>query len=192
MAALSRPSPDDLTDAERQTLHDTIEHITQVQYYLGVVSQLLYHRAMRHDQSKLEPPELSIFAQVNEQLAGLTYGSEEYHAVLEGPLADALAHHYAHNRHHPEHHEEGLAGMHLVDFVEMIVDWKAATLRHDDGDLHASIDHNQERFGYSDQVASMLHNTAELLAEWPPPGSARPAEKDKKDRKDTGRDEGAT
>lgn len=52
------------------------------------------------------------------------------------------------------------AHMNLVDLIEMLCDWKAATLRHDDGDLIKSLKHNQERFGFGDEIGQLLLNTA--------------------------------
>ena len=43
--------------------------------------------------------------------------------------------------------------------MEMFFDWKAASERHDDGDIMKSIAINQARFGYSDQVAEIMRNT---------------------------------
>jgi Family of unknown function (DUF5662) len=51
--------------------------------------------------------------------------------------------------------------MTLVDLIEMLADWKAATERRDDGDLAKSLEIQQERFGLSDQVVAILRNTAE-------------------------------
>jgi hypothetical protein len=42
----------------------------------------------------------------------------------------------------------------------MLADWKAATLRHADGDLARSIEQNAERFGYDDKMKKLLYNTA--------------------------------
>lgn len=58
----------------------------------------------------------------------------------------------------PEH---GIHGMTLLDLVEMFCDWKAATLRHKDGDIRRSIELNQKRFGYSDDLKRILLNTVE-------------------------------
>jgi len=81
-------------------------------------------------------------------------------------LEPALEHHYAHNSHHPEHYEHGVAGMTLADVVEMLVDWKAASERHDDDqDIYDSIEHNAGRFDLSDQLTQILRNTAEELYE---------------------------
>lgn len=65
--------------------------------------------------------------------------------------------------------DKGLHGMSLLDLVEMLCDWKAATLRHADGDILRSIDILQERFGYSNELRRILLNTvAELgLADAP-------------------------
>jgi hypothetical protein len=62
--------------------------------------------------------------------------------------------------HHPEHYSNGIQGMSLLDVIEMLCDWKAATMRHADGDLSKSIEINQKRFGYSDELKSILINTA--------------------------------
>lgn len=54
----------------------------------------------------------------------------------------------------------GIRGMCLLDVIEMLCDWKAATMRHADGDLAKSIEINQKRFGYSDELKAILANTA--------------------------------
>jgi len=59
--------------------------------------------------------------------------------------------------------DKGLHGMTLLDIIEMLCDWKAATLRHKDGDLLRSIDLNQKRFGYSEEMRRILRNTAAEL-----------------------------
>lgn len=74
-------------------------------------------------------------------------------------------HHYASNRHHPEHFSKGVDDMTLVDIVEMLCDWKAASLRQNDGNLLKSIEINAKRFGYDDQLKRIFINTAKLLDE---------------------------
>lgn len=143
---------------------DTWEHIATVRRYLDRATRSLIERGDQHDRSKLEEPELSVFDRVTPQLATLEYGSDEYRAAL-ADMGPALRHHYAHNRHHPEHNiETGIAGMSLLDLIEMLCDWKAAGERHaDGGDLARSIELNQERFGYSDELKSILLATAREL-----------------------------
>lgn len=142
---------------------ETYKHILHVQGYLLKAIARLQLRALKHDESKLESPERECFDEVTPKLAGLTYGSEEYRATLR-EMKPALDHHYAHNSHHPEHYENGIRGMCLLDLIEMLCDWKAATLRHADGDLLKSVEHNQKRFGYSDELKEIFLNTIKELS----------------------------
>ncbi len=148
--------------AEYDSRPDTREHIEQVRRLLSAVVERILSRADRHDRSKLVEPELSVFDEFTPKLKATTYGSDEYKEFL-GAMGSALSHHYAANSHHPEHYAEGIEGMDLIDLIEMLADWKAATLRHDDGDLNRSIEINQERFNYDDQLKAVLRNTADRM-----------------------------
>jgi hypothetical protein len=55
----------------------------------------------------------------------------------------------------------------------MFCDWKAATLRHKDGDIIKSIEQNQKRFGYSDELKAIFLNTAGLLEPYATKGGER-------------------
>jgi hypothetical protein len=140
----------------------TYQHIQIVQGLLSVVLTELTKRTIAHDQSKLASPEREVFDEYTPKLAGSTYGSDEYKRFLAG-MKPALDHHYAVNSHHPEHYPDGIRGMSLVDLLEMLCDWKAATLRHNDGDIRKSIEINQQRFGYSDELKQILLNTLPLI-----------------------------
>jgi hypothetical protein len=141
---------------------DTYEHIAQVRERLLSVAQDLIERAHRHDRSKLAEPELSVFDEFTPKLRDSTYGSDEYKAFLVG-MGEGLRHHYAVNDHHPEHHPNGVHDMDLIQLIEMLADWKAATLRHADGDLDRSIRQNAERFGYGATMITLLQNTASRM-----------------------------
>lgn len=141
---------------------DTTQHIFEVQTNISKIIVELHSRLLDHDKTKLESPEKEIFDEATPKLKGLTYGSEEYKKVLE-EIKPALDHHYQQNRHHPEHALEGIYGMNLVDLIEMLCDWMAATKRHNDGDIMKSIEINQKRFGYSDELKSILYNTIYYL-----------------------------
>lgn len=143
---------------------ETQKHIENVRKYIRVFTDKLTTRGVVHDATKLESPEAELFAEHTDQLNSITYGSDEYKAQLEA-LKPALAHHYATYRHHPEHFPNGVNDMNLVDLVEMIADWKASTLRHQDGNLLKSIEINAERFHMSDQLKQILINTARMLDE---------------------------
>lgn len=141
---------------------DTLRHIETVRYFLKRVIDDLGRRWKRHDKSKLLPPEKPIFDQMTPKLAGCTYGSAEYEGY-RAQMGVALEHHYEVNSHHPEHFEDGIKGMSLIDLLEMVCDWKAATLRHNDGDIDRSIEINQQRFGYSDELKQIIFNTVRAI-----------------------------
>ncbi len=144
---------------------ETQKHIETVRYFLMGIIGDLHVRAENHDRSKLTSPEVEIFDEFTPKLAASTYGSDEYHA-FRAAMKPALEHHYAMNDHHPEHYgEAGIRGMLLPALVEMLCDWAAAVKRHDNGDLRKSIEINQARFGYSDELKQILLNTLPLLGD---------------------------
>ena len=160
-----------LTEEEKATNKATQKHINDVQILLKKIADELFQRGIAHDQSKMEQPELAIFTEYTPKLAESTYGSNEYKQFLR-EMGSALEHHYKHNRHHPEHFTEEADAtfraspvncMNLIDIIEMFCDWKAATLRHNDGDLRKSIEINADRFGLSQQLKSILLNTVEFI-----------------------------
>lgn len=138
---------------------DTWAHIHAVQGYLHRIAADLHERAWEHDQSKLESPEVEVFDEFSPKLKNSTYGSDEYQSFLAG-MGEGLRHHYDSNDHHPENHVKGVEDMTLLEVVEMLCDWKAATERHADGSLVCSIEQNAERFGYGDEFKRLLVNTA--------------------------------
>jgi hypothetical protein len=137
----------------------TLVHSRRVDELLLQLISGLQERVTQHDLSKLYDPEKPIFDEYSPKLKDSTYGSDEYWQFLE-EMQVALDHHYAVNRHHPEHFATGVDGMNLIDLVEMLCDWKAATERHDDGDLERSLEVQRGRFNLSDQLVSILRNTA--------------------------------
>lgn len=148
----------DLTQEERATNDQTREHIENVRNLLNVMVQELLRRGEAHDQSKLGDLERQTFVEFTPKLKNCTYGSDEYKGYLKA-MGPALEHHYANNRHHPEFFENGIAGMNLIDLLEMLLDWKAASMRHADGDLEKSLDINADRFNISPEVVTLLRNT---------------------------------
>lgn len=139
---------------------DTIRHINMVGRTIKKLVVEMQRRAVAHDYSKLQSPEKEAFDKTTPLLNGLTYGSAEYKQALAS-MKPALEHHYANNSHHPEHYENGIDGMDLIDLLEMLVDWYCSSKRHEDGDIFKSLEINKERFGYSDQLASVFKNTLE-------------------------------
>jgi hypothetical protein len=153
----------ELIDDERYE-QETREHIAAVREWMRVARDHLLIREQDHDRSKLEEPERSGFQAMtaDARLKELTYGSDEYRAVLR-EHKPTIQHHYQENDHHPEHHEFGIRSMSLVSILEMLCDWKASTARMKDGDLYRSIEINAERFGYGPELTQILMNTAREL-----------------------------
>jgi hypothetical protein len=138
---------------------DTLFHSQRVAELMMQVIKEALDRTTCHDRSKTESPEVEIFDEFTSKLKTTTYGSEEYRQQLAA-MGEGLRHHYAANRHHPEHFPNGVNGMTLVDLVEMLADWKAATERTADGSLSRSLDIQQARFELSNQLVTILWNTA--------------------------------
>lgn len=100
---------------------DTLKHAQRVGELMTQPIGELVDRSVCHDRSKTEDPELAVFNEYTPKLRDSTYGSEEYKRYLS-EMSHGLSHHYANNRHHPEHFEDGVAGMTLVDLIEMLAD----------------------------------------------------------------------
>lgn len=149
---------------------ETQAHIDRVRHFVGLAIENLKGRSQHHDASKLISPEVEAFDIATPKLAGLEYGSEEYKQSLRD-LGPALQHHFEHNDHHPEHYPNGVEGMSLLALLEMLCDWRAASerakQRTDDPEkvktFESGLAYNQERFGYSDELAEILLNTAREL-----------------------------
>lgn len=163
---------------------DTMKHIERVRELLGVAQVNIVSRGERHDQSKLIAPEKEAFDRGTQALKGMEYGSPEYRASFaKYGMKDAVDHHYRHNTHHPDYYayvnsagelnapagkkdEDRLTNgaavgeMSLFDVLEMLIDWKAASERHETGDILKSIEINRTRFGLSDQLTAILYATA--------------------------------
>ena len=151
-----------MTTAECQV--ETMKHIEKVRKYLRIFTDKLTARGVNHDATKLEPPEVELFAEYTPKLATTEYNSEEYKQCLTS-LKIALDHHYATYRHHPEHFSNGINDMNLIDIMEMLADWKAASERQHNGNLLTSIEQNAVRFKMSDQLKQILLNTVKTLDE---------------------------
>ncbi len=145
---------------------ETHDHIAKVAKNIDRAVIQLFARADSHDASKLVEPELSGWDSCVGKLATLEYGTEEYaDALVE--LAPTLEHHYAANDHHPDHYpNDDVSGMSALALIEMVCDWKAASERTKQVEGVSFLDNlgvNQVRFGYSDDVARIILNTAREL-----------------------------
>jgi hypothetical protein len=62
-----------------------------------------------------------------------------------------------------EYERSKLSNMTLFDLLEMLCDWKAATLRHNDGNIFDSLKINKKRFNIADDTYQILLNTVKLM-----------------------------
>jgi len=147
-----------MNDKVNFCLAETYKHVKKVSKNLNLFIQDLIHRGENHDNSKFEEPELTIFAENTHKLATTVYGSEEYKKQLE-EVKPAILHHYSKNRHHPEHWPNGVEDMTLIDLVEMLADWKAATERNKDGNIRKSIEINAAKYNMTPQLRKIFENT---------------------------------
>jgi len=145
---------------EEMLLHnsETLKHVNKVRDKLWIFVQELLARASRHDDSKFQSPEAEIFAANTSKLAKTEYGTPEYNELLK-EVKVAIDNHYAKNDHHPEHFTNGVDEMDLLQIVEMLADWSAATERNKNGNIHKSIEINTDRFKLSPQLVNILENT---------------------------------
>lgn len=134
----------------------TYEHRARVQELLGLIISDLLERSRVHDESKLHPPEKEAFDRIESIASQVPYGSEEYRAVLRNEKP-AIQHHYENNSHHPEF-SHGILGMSLIDIIEMVVDWMAASER-SRNDVLESLPNNAKRFEINPQLTGILSNT---------------------------------
>lgn len=141
---------------DTQQHHDRV--VALVKHFVGE----LQAQVCGHDASKLGPEEKPIFDEFTPKLKDSTFGSEEYKGFLAA-MKPALDHHYKANRHHPEHFDNGINGMDLVDIIEMLADWRAASERHENGNIMTSIDLNAKRFKISDHLKEILVNTVKTM-----------------------------
>lgn len=149
-------------DANEQVKIDTKFHQERVYQVLMVLITMLHERGKYHDASKLLSPELEIFAEYTPKLKTLDYDSSEYKENLN-KMGEAIQHHYAKNRHHSEHFENGVDDMNLIDVLEMVADWIAASERTKNGNIHSSLKLNKERYNISDQTYKIIKNTITLF-----------------------------
>lgn len=138
--------------------YGTLLHKFHVAKFMLWFAIRLTWRAVFHDVSKFSPGEIAGFVKVIHKLKKCTYGSEEYKKMCEA-IKPSLDLHYKRNPHHPEYYADGINDMELIDIVELLCDWRAAVLRHEDGDINKSIETNEKRFKISPQLTSIFKNS---------------------------------
>ena len=99
------------------------KHQNAVKRWLAHFSMILQSRAIKHDESKLQEPEYSLWKKMDEE-PRYPYGTKEYSSKLKR-WQHLFRLHWKdkRNRHHPEHFVSPVAEMDLMDMIEMLCDW---------------------------------------------------------------------
>lgn len=139
-------------------LYALAAHIRVVQARMGLVISRLTTRLVAHDATKYHVQEVDLLDSKT-KLDKIKYMSDEYKDAL-AEIDSAVQHHYRHNSHHPEHYEHGIKDMSLLDLIEMLCDWEAASKLTVGGSFAQSMEKNVERFGISKEMEGILHKTA--------------------------------
>jgi hypothetical protein len=124
-------------------------HIATVQKHLNKFVTRLQQRGIEHDLSKLSKDEFTGFVEVN-QIARLhPFGSKEYNNSLKDNKTIAL--HFSRNSHHPEYHiKHGVNDMTMLDWIEMVTDWKAASETYGNTSFNDALEIQRKRFRLTD------------------------------------------
>ena len=145
-------------------IKDLVQHKQWVAEKMQAAANELSGRAAVHDNSKFSPEEFEPYEEAFPNLQKYAYGTEELRAELR-KIKPAIHHHFSVNRHHPEYFgENGINGMNLIDVLEMVCDWMAASKRSQTG-IDKGLEINKERYGISDQLFEIIKNTVALLLE---------------------------
>ncbi len=146
---------------EQRTREVINKHKLRVFQLMAKLSQEVIKRGYEHDMTKFEPEELPHYVATIDEFDKHPFGTEGYKKAKES-LGPSVLHHYKHNRHHPEHFPKGVEDMNLVDVLEMLCDWKSATLNHPEnpGDLGKSIQMLGQKYKISPQLCQIIYNTA--------------------------------
>jgi hypothetical protein len=145
---------------ETKTLLTALRHQTLVKKYLLRLAHRLEERALLHDLSKFQLDEFEGFVEINQIARKHKYGSPEYQASI---TSDAVALHLSRNSHHPEHHHGGIKDMRLLDLMEMVVDWLAASETYGKTTFGESLQIQKDRFKITDEQYRLIQLIAEEI-----------------------------
>lgn len=129
---------------EIKTLITMLRHRIAVQRHLRRISQQIEARIVEHDSSKFQEDEFEGFVEINIVARTHPYGSQEYKDSISHNNAVEL--HRQRNRHHPEYHQTGVEDMTLVELIEMVCDWKAASETYGQTSFQESLSIQAKRF----------------------------------------------
>lgn len=148
---------------ETKTLITIIRHINLVRFNLNKIAHRLKERAVVHDSSKYSLDEFEGFKEINRIARETPFGSQAYKDSIKDNRAVSL--HYSRNTHHPEHYQGGIDEMSLLDIVEMLCDWKAASETYGLTAFKESLEIQKDRYKLTPEQWYMIRKVAECLDE---------------------------
>jgi hypothetical protein len=147
---------------EIKTLIVFNRHIELVRERLINLAHQLEERAQLHDLSKFQEDEFGGFVEINQVARQFPYGSAEYMESIKNNNAVAL--HYSRNSHHPEYHAGGVSDMGLLDLIEMVADWGAASEAYGQTSFEDALKKQTERFKLTPEQVHFIRIIAEVVS----------------------------
>lgn len=146
---------------EAKTLITIFRHVAIVRKNLAKISNALNERARVHDLSKFSEDEFAGFVEVNRIAREHPYGSKEYVESLKDNKVIEL--HFSRNSHHHEYYPHGVADMSLLDIIEMVADWKAASETYGQTSFADALEFQRKRFDLTDSQMWLIRLIAKEL-----------------------------
>jgi hypothetical protein len=143
---------------EIKTLLIILRHQALVKNYLLQVARKLEERANLHDLSKFQLDEFEGMAKINQIAREMRLDSPEYKASIQ---SEAVKLHWSRNSHHPEYYHDGIKDMSLLDLIEMVIDWRAASEVYRRTSLGESLQIQKERFKMTEEQYRLIQLIAE-------------------------------
>ena len=141
----------------KKTVKHILKHKKSVRKKLMFIASEITKRAVSHDDSKLQTPELEWLIQMDKE-PKYQYGTPEYFDKMRR-WEKFFKHHYKNNRHHPDHFSNGVSDMTIVDLCEYVSDIISYYDElHPEGAIK-TIAAQAERFKLDDQLVQILKNT---------------------------------
>ena len=145
---------------ETKTLLTILRHQTLVRRYLLELAHRLEQRALIHDLSKLQLDEFTGFVEIQRVAREHRLDSPEYKASIQ---SDVVNLHLSRNSHHPEFHHGGIKDMPLLDLIEMVIDWRAASETYGRTTMAESLPMQKERFKMTDEQYRLIQLITEEI-----------------------------
>jgi hypothetical protein len=127
-----------------------------VLFYILVICKALIKRGLVHDNSKFSKEEFEYVYKLSKNDKDIKFGSKEYYELVDSVQSAKIAH-YTRNSHHPDHYSS-IYEMSLLDMIEMLGDWKAATKRKN-GNILESLEINSRKYNIGIDLKNSLHST---------------------------------